>query len=325
MKTTTLLITFVMALVSVGNAFAQEFPDYFNDSQYDIQSGDKGFMRIINQGGSLTPNPNKAIIWATKVSTSTGVQKRDLFRLTSTGVHTFNSPFPNYEIKVNFASQNRMNGGILGSSNVLRLFGVTHLSLGLQNNMSLISIGNYSTIFSNNIVYDSNSVQLMMGKISSQQYPMIGSTTGDTFMLTSSIYNNKSPNMIIDGKYPVVYVGLSPLEMESSVPTSLKSKYCLFVRKGILSEDYSIAPVNSWSDFVFNKDYVLPKLSEVEDYIQANNHLPDVPSAEDVAREGYSQHEMNKILLQKIEELSLYIISQQKEIDSLKEKLALRH
>lgn len=72
---------------------------------------------------------------------------------------------------------------------------------------------------------------------------------------------------------------------------------------------------------MFNDNYNLPDISEVESFINENNHLPDVPSAKQVAEEGYSQHDMNKVLLQKIEELTLYIIQQQKEIDALKTQL----
>ena len=71
----------------------------------------------------------------------------------------------------------------------------------------------------------------------------------------------------------------------------------------------------------FNRDYTLKTIPEVEKFISENNHLPDVPSAEQVAEEGYSQHDMNKILLQKIEELTLYTIQQQKEIQELKTEL----
>ena len=117
-----------------------------------------------------------------------------------------------------------------------------------------------------------------------------------------------------------LYVDLSHDDV-SKIRAELKNKYRLFVKKGILSEDYAIAPNSSWSDFVFSKDYSLPTIYEVADFIQDNNHLSDVPSAEQVAEEGYSQHDMNKILLQKIEELTLYTIRQQKEIDSLKAQL----
>ena len=79
--------------------------------------------------------------------------------------------------------------------------------------------------------------------------------------------------------------------------------------------------MSSWADFVFNKDYQLKPLHELETYIEKNNHLPDVYSAKQVAEEGYSQHDMNKVLLQKIEELTLYTIQQQKEIEALKMQL----
>lgn len=91
--------------------------------------------------------------------------------------------------------------------------------------------------------------------------------------------------------------------------------------KGLLSEDYAIAPKLSWADFVFNENYQLPTIFEVDAYVKENKHLPDVPSAKQVAEEGYSQHDMNKVLLQKIEELTLYTIQQQKEIQELKAEL----
>ncbi len=73
-----------------------------------------------------------------------------------------------------------------------------------------------------------------------------------------------------------------------------------------------------WSDFVFEDSYVLPTLNEVESYIQINKHLPAVPSEQMVINEGIDLGEMDAILLQKIEELTLYTIEQQKEIQQLK-------
>lgn len=73
-----------------------------------------------------------------------------------------------------------------------------------------------------------------------------------------------------------------------------------------------------WSDFVFQKDYELPTLEEVEDHIKEKGHLKDIPSAEEVEENGVFLGEMNSKLLQKIEELTLYTIQQQKEIKELK-------
>lgn len=74
-----------------------------------------------------------------------------------------------------------------------------------------------------------------------------------------------------------------------------------------------------WPDYVFKKDYELRSLYEVDDYIKLNSHLPDVPSEKVVMKDGLNLAEMDAILLKKIEELTLYIIEQQKEIDGLKE------
>jgi hypothetical protein len=73
----------------------------------------------------------------------------------------------------------------------------------------------------------------------------------------------------------------------------------------------------TWADFVFDKNYVLMPINELRQYISENQHLPSVPSAETVATEGIDLAEMNKILLQKIEELTLYMLQQQKQIDTL--------
>ena len=85
-------------------------------------------------------------------------------------------------------------------------------------------------------------------------------------------------------------------------------------------------------DFVFEKhfngfseimpEYKLISLEELEKYLMENHHLPNVPSAETMEAEGISLKEMNLLLLQKVEELTLYTLQQQKEIDALKEKIS---
>lgn len=77
----------------------------------------------------------------------------------------------------------------------------------------------------------------------------------------------------------------------------------------------------SWADYVFDKKYPLLPLSEVEKYYLINKHLPEIPSSDDVKENGVDVGEMEKLLLKKIEELTLYIVSQQKEIESLKKEV----
>ena len=75
---------------------------------------------------------------------------------------------------------------------------------------------------------------------------------------------------------------------------------------------------NGWADFVFDKDYKLPTLAEVEAHIQEHKRLPEIPSEADVKEKGVNIGEMHVKLLQKIEELTLYMIKQQKELEELK-------
>ncbi|WP_298737882.1 hypothetical protein [uncultured Chitinophaga sp.] len=78
-----------------------------------------------------------------------------------------------------------------------------------------------------------------------------------------------------------------------------------------------------WPDFVFRQDYLLPSLQQVEKYIIHNGHLPDIPAATEVEKDGLDLGEMNKKLLQKIEELTLYVIDQQKQLKSQQEQINL--
>ena len=79
-----------------------------------------------------------------------------------------------------------------------------------------------------------------------------------------------------------------------------------------------------WSDFVFFKDYKLPTLKEVENHIKEKGHLKDIPSAKEVEKNGFFLGEMDAKLLQKIEELTLYTIEQEKKIKAFeKEKLKI--
>jgi hypothetical protein len=77
-----------------------------------------------------------------------------------------------------------------------------------------------------------------------------------------------------------------------------------------------------WSDFVFNSDYKLRSLYDVENFIAVNKHLPDVPSEREVLENGVNLGDMNSILLQKIEELTLYMIDLKKENDVLKARVS---
>ncbi|QYJ67485.1 hypothetical protein [Flavobacterium litorale] len=77
----------------------------------------------------------------------------------------------------------------------------------------------------------------------------------------------------------------------------------------------------TWADYVFEEDYALPTLEQVEQHIEEKGHLIDIPSAKEVEENGIELGEMNKLLLQKIEELTLYTIELNKQVQELKAEI----
>ena len=98
--------------------------------------------------------------------------------------------------------------------------------------------------------------------------------------------------------------------------------YTLMVGGKILAEEVRIKLIKDWADYAFAKDYPLKSLNEVEEFIRANHHLPEIPSATEVEKTGVSLGDMQSKLLLKVEELTLYLIQQNKTIETLQAKLA---
>lgn len=117
-----------------------------------------------------------------------------------------------------------------------------------------------------------------------------------------------------DGK---VWIGNSALDVSST-------DYNLFVEKGIMTERLKVAIEGSgdWADYVFKKGYKVMTLEEVQNFIDENGHLPNVPSAEQVANDGIDVSKMFPTLLRQIEENKLYLIQMNEEIKHLKEENA---
>ena len=97
----------------------------------------------------------------------------------------------------------------------------------------------------------------------------------------------------------------------ASVPQGFK----LAVNGGILCEEIKVIADVPAADYVFEDAYPLLNLTQVEDFIRQNKHLPDIPSAQDFKVNGYKVGEMDNLLLQKIEELTLYVIEQNKKLN----------
>ena len=132
-----------------------------------------------------------------------------------------------------------------------------------------------------------------------QAYIRFITNGGSIQMSTTDNAGNHYPTMNIQtGKVSIGAVSTAP------------AGYRLFVEQGILTEKVKVAVKTSgdWADHVFNKNYPLMPLNEVEAFVKANGHLPGIPSAKEVMNEGIDLGKMNAKLLEKIEELTLYMI-----------------
>ncbi|RPE08251.1 hypothetical protein EGT74_14400 [Chitinophaga lutea] len=94
----------------------------------------------------------------------------------------------------------------------------------------------------------------------------------------------------------------------------------LAVAGGILATRIKVSQSLTWPDYVFEPGYQLPSLHELERFIKTNKHLPEVPSAAAVAKDGIDLGENQATLLKKIEELTLYVIELKKEVEELKKR-----
>ncbi len=104
--------------------------------------------------------------------------------------------------------------------------------------------------------------------------------------------------------------------------TSLgNNDFKLAVTGGVLTEKVKVELVENWPDYVFEDGYQLRSLNEVESYINKNSHLPDVPAATELEGNGFDLAKMDATLLQKIEELTLYIIEQEKRMVQQEERI----
>ena len=92
--------------------------------------------------------------------------------------------------------------------------------------------------------------------------------------------------------------------------------------KGTIHSQEVKVDMKDWSDFVFKKEYNLPTLQEVEKHINEKGHLENIPSEGEVLKNGINLGEMNAKLLQKIEELTLYVIEQNKRLDKVEKENA---
>lgn len=138
------------------------------------------------------------------------------------------------------------------------------------------------------------------------------------FLKGNTVLGSNNPvagaTLTVKGRIHVSDDGASQKEFKNFNSEYYKD-YLLWVQEGIVTNDVAIAHTDHWPDYVFEKDYKLNSLTELENFIKMNGHLPTMPAAKEVEEKGYTVSDITKRSIQTIEELTLHIINQQKQIE----------
>ena len=144
-----------------------------------------------------------------------------------------------------------------------------------------------------------------------------GAISGNTVIRTLGVTNSTLlyvPNIINDGKS---YIGFG--DGANGIWMKVLNNRTLRIDGKVYATEI-LVQTNVWADNVFNKGYKLRSLAETEAYIKANNHLPEVPTEAEIKDKGINVANMNALLLQKVEELTLYIIEKDKQFVAQEKK-----
>lgn len=154
---------------------------------------------------------------------------------------------------------------------------------------------------------------------------------GDKMMFRSAFYNQNywgEWRTLLDSKSDIESSGILKITGTANsfvsgslgVGTTTTGIHKLAVEGSVGAREVKVQAIG-WADFVFKNDYNLPTLAEVEKHIKEKGHLENIPNEKEVLENGINLGEMNSRLLQKIEELTLYMIEMKKEIERQNEEI----
>jgi hypothetical protein len=280
-----------------GNSF------FGNKAGNTVTTGTGNNLFGASAGGAITTGSNNAMFGVSNSSITTGSQNS--YFGSNAGPYTNSNNIVcigNNTMNYN-TTASLMNCTAIGSEAGLYGYGNENIFLGYRSGYNKTC--NNSIFIGNNVAETANNRLLINNDAST---PLIW---GD-FLLDQVKLNGK--------------VGVGAVTTFPTLAGAVDvSNYKLFVTGGILTEEVRVnlrGTNGLWADYVFNKDYKLPSLQEVEKQIQEKGHLANMPSAKEVKENGIELGEMAKMQQEKIEELTLYIIEQNKTNEKQSKEIA---
>ena len=220
----------------------------------------------------------------------------------------------------------------IGNNNITHTYLKGNIGIGINNPGSKLEVGGNVKIFGNNYIVGSNVLtfqddarftvtqanipDLNLSAYSMPYYGIAAPNAGNSADLWLS--GNNAIRMFTGGSAAPIL----SITSGGKVGIGLINPDELLTVKGIIhAQEIKIDLSGPLADYVFSPDYRLTPLCQVEQFVLKNRHLPNIPSAEEVSKSGLSVGLMQNKLLEKVEELTLYVIQQDKEIQVLKEQI----
>ncbi len=233
------------------------------------------------------------------------VLMREALTITNSGIGIGTSS-PNYNLEVAGTFGISLNGSyprkLVTYTNMGYSAGYRAMMFGSESNLYYVSDGAVTIAFNYDPKINTDSNFIGNGS-------EIIFRRGTTFLTPNATDNGWNNNLFLqDGN-----VGIATTDTKG---------YKFAVNGSVIATKMVVKLNANWADFVFKPDYDLPKLETVAKFINKNGHLPNIPTEQEVEKDGIDLGSMNTKLLQKVEELTLYLIEMKKEVDKLKKEVA---
>ncbi|WP_276373032.1 hypothetical protein [Chryseolinea sp. H1M3-3] len=261
--------------------------------------------------GIGTNNPTSPL----QVSGSVPELNVQVYNTSANGARTFLSAFPfKSAIQTDMDFAIMTNGGGWSDKFILKNNG--NVGIGTTNpNQRLHIVGAASTFLNLEKSGDSNEAGVLFTKAGTTLFYLYSDDTSNALKIQASGLSGEvdaTPRM----QFPLSNKNIYMVESGGNVGigTTDPRGYKLAVAGKAIAEEIVVKLQGNWPDYVFEKNYNLRPLADVENYINQNRHLPEVPAAKEVEANGVNLGEMNMLLLKKVEELTLYLLQQDKTI-----------
>jgi hypothetical protein len=269
---------------------------------------------------TLTEDAN-GVLNATKIVTQTSLgQTFFTGHQIGTGYYTSAPIFQ--AITDNTTAQNYFYSGLSGSSTTFSVrqdgqgYFAGNVGIGTSNPLTPLSVVGVATITVNNATGDNSNLLLYNNNALNTSHDPRGTiwVDNDGHLKLRSVTGYGTAFRNTSNTSDIMTVTDNGLSIGTS---TMPSGYGFAVNGSAIATSMTVRQY-PWSDYVFKKDYHLPSLNEVKAYVELNHHLPEIPSEKEIATNGLNLGDIDRLLTKKVEELTLYLIEKDKQLNEEK-------